>query len=69
MSAMKALPPQELLTAKQVASQLRCSVSLVYALAKKGTLASVKIGGIVRFLRSDLDDAIANNRVSGVSED
>ncbi len=48
----------ELMTARQVAKILCCSVSAVYTLARKGNLPSVKIGGMIRFRPCALNAAI-----------
>lgn len=58
-------PSEELLTARDVAAVLRCSLSLVYALARQGTVPCVKIGGLVRFRRSDIEVTIAQGSMAG----
>lgn len=52
----------DLLTARDVARILSCSVSLVYALARNGSLPCVRFGGIVRFRRSDITAVISADR-------
>lgn len=42
-------PPMSLLTAKDVAKQLKCSEVTVRRLARKGELAHHKVGKLVRF--------------------
>ena len=45
----------QLLTKKQVANLLACSVRMVERLVASGTLAAVKIRGAVRFRLSDVE--------------
>jgi excisionase family DNA binding protein len=49
-----------LVTAKQVAEELQCSISTVYALAKRGEIPSVKIGDLVRFSLERVQEALEN---------
>ena len=60
---MNATTPQ-LLAADEVAKQLSLSVSMVYKLAERGTLSSVRVGrGVVRFEQAEVDAFIARQRV------
>ena len=45
----------QLLTKKQVANLLACSVRMVERLVASGTLTAVKIRGAVRFRQSDIE--------------
>ena len=45
----------QLLTKKQVAEMLACSIRMVERLVASGTLSSVKIRGAVRFRLSDVE--------------
>jgi excisionase family DNA binding protein len=54
----------ELLTAAEVASILRLKVSTVEDYARRGVLPSVKVGRHRRFIRSELERAIADRHVS-----
>ncbi|MGA3182228.1 MAG: helix-turn-helix domain-containing protein [Verrucomicrobiota bacterium] len=45
----------QLLTKKQVANMLACSVRMVERLVASGTLTAVKIRGAVRFRSSDIE--------------
>jgi excisionase family DNA binding protein len=45
----------QLLTKKQVANLLACSVRMVERLVASGTLTAVKIRGAVRFRSSDIE--------------
>jgi excisionase family DNA binding protein len=54
-----------LLTITEVAESLRLGKSTVRVLLKRGDIASIRIGGAVRILRSDLDDFIALSRRTG----
>lgn len=51
MEATATLP---LLTAEEVAAQLRLGLSTVYGLARSGELPSMRLGGAVRFHPDDL---------------
>ena len=44
----------DLLTAGEVADLLRVSAATVYRWAEDATLSAVRIGGVVRFRRSDV---------------
>lgn len=50
-----------LLTALDVAAALSCSRSAVYALARRGVLRCVKIGGLIRFRQDDVDALLNGN--------
>lgn len=49
----------ELMTSQQVADVLRLRVSTVEDYARRGVLPSLKLGRHRRFLRSEVEDAIA----------
>ena len=49
----------ELMTAREVAEMLRIRVSTVEDYARRGLLPSVKLGRHRRFIRSELEQAIA----------
>lgn len=46
---------EELLTGQEVAKLFRVHLSTVLRWAKAGDLPAVKVGGVVRFRRSDID--------------
>lgn len=52
----------KLLRATDVAEVLNCSVSQVYALKDAGQIPYCRIGGMIRFRPSDLEDLI-NDKV------
>ena len=49
----------ELLTPQEVATRLRVSVSSVLRYARTGVLNSVRVGGMVRFRASEVDELIS----------
>lgn len=49
------MAPTDLLTAAEVALLLRVTTPTIYRWADDGTLPSVKVGGIVRFRREEID--------------
>ncbi len=52
-----------LLTVREVAERLRCSLALVYSLCEKGKLAHVRLGlgrGTIRIASSDIDAFIVS---------
>ena len=53
----------QLLTKKEVAGRLACSVRMVERLVASGTLAAVKIRGAVRFRLSDVEQIIVKGAV------
>jgi excisionase family DNA binding protein len=53
----------QLLTKKEVARLLACSVRMVERLVASGTLAAVKIRGAVRFRLSDVEQIIVKGAV------
>lgn len=53
------MPSAELLTAAEVASLLRVTSPTIYRWADDGTLPSVRVGGVVRFRRADIEAALA----------
>ncbi len=55
-----------LLTVDEVARQLRCSQSMVYALVRRGELTAVRIGVSVRFREQDVE-AFVNTNLTGQS--
>jgi excisionase family DNA binding protein len=54
---------EPLLDAQQAAMLLGIPRSSVYAYAKRGELPHVKVGKHVKFIRSDLEGAIAERRM------
>lgn len=50
---------EELLTAEQVAKWLQVTTRTIRRMVASGTLRPVKIGGIVRFRKADIDGMIA----------
>jgi excisionase family DNA binding protein len=56
----------ELLTIPEVAKLLKISVRGVRRLQQRRRIPFVKIGGAVRFTKSDLADYVKNNRVKAV---
>lgn len=48
-----------MMTTAEVAERLRVSTQTVSRWAKSGTLMSVRIGGVLRFRRSDIDALVA----------
>lgn len=57
--------PQALLSPDQVAQYLVVSRKTVYRLAATGSIASVRIGGLLRFRNSDLDNYLDTVRFGG----
>ena len=57
----------ELLTAEEVAELLHIPRSTVSDYARRGVLPSIKLGGHVRFVRSDVADAIEQLRLARVA--
>lgn len=51
-----------MLTAKEVALQLRLSARKVYAIASSGQLASHRFGGAVRFSQADVNAYVQESR-------
>lgn len=51
----------ELLTGQEVAELFRVHLSTVLRWAKSGDLAAVKVGGVVRFRRSEIDRVLNGN--------
>lgn len=51
----------ELLTASEVARQLRVSDALVYRWASEGVIGSVRSGRVVRFRQAHVDAFVAKN--------
>jgi len=58
---MKSVEFETLLTARDVAAILSCSVSAVYTMARRGEIASVRIGGMIRFRTADISAAITES--------
>ncbi len=56
----------ELLTADEVAELLHIPRSTVSDYARRGVLPSIKLGRHVRFVRSDVADAIEGLRIEGL---
>lgn len=61
-----ALP--DLLTADEVAQALRVKTSSVYRWAKVGVLPEVRIGGVVRFRREDVETLLAGTRAGEATQ-
>lgn len=55
---MKTKEEDRLMTAAELAVRLSCSLSAAYALARRGLIPCVRIGGMIRFRRSDVNDAL-----------
>lgn len=55
--------PGSLLTPREVAGLLACSVKAVYAWAARGLLPHVKLGRLTRFTRADVAEFVRSNRV------
>lgn len=62
------MPSDPLLTAAEIAPLFRVTPPTIYRWAEDGTIPSVKVGGIVRFRRSDIDALLAPVRTSAASE-
>ena len=56
---MSAIPPDEVMTVKEVADYLKIAESTVYRLVKNGSLPGRKLGGNWRFSRKGLDAWLA----------
>ena len=54
----------ELLTVQDVAGRLNISVSLVYKLITNGEIKSVRFGGAVRVMSTDLEAYVQSSRSS-----
>ena len=48
----------ELWTARETANYLRCSTMTVYRLGKTGTLPCIRLGGLVRYRRADVEHLV-----------
>lgn len=55
-------PQEGLLDVRETATYLSLSRSTIYKLSSSGRLSSVKMGGRLRFRRSDLDAYVAGHR-------
>ena len=53
--------PAELLTSQEVADIFRVSTMTVTRWAKAGTIAQVRIGGTIRFRRTDVEALLASD--------
>lgn len=49
----------DLLTASEVAPLFRVTLPTIYRWAEDGTIPSVRVGGVVRFHRSDIEALLA----------
>lgn len=58
----------QLLRPNEVAEALACSRSEVYALKDAGKLPFVKIGGMVRFRKEDIEEFIITNLVTSAEQ-
>ena len=59
---MKRNDDDRLLTATELAAILSCSPSAVYGLARGGQIPCLRIGGMIRFRRSDVNAILAEDR-------
>ena len=57
---------QPLMTAGEVASYLRCSISTVRRLTRRGELPHYRLGKIVRFRRDEIDAWLAGRHEGAV---
>lgn len=58
----------QLMRPNEVAEALACSRSEIYALKGAGKLAFVKIGGMVRFRKEDVEEFITANLVTSAEQ-
>jgi excisionase family DNA binding protein len=66
--SIDAVPLSGLLTIHDVAELLKLSVSTVRRLQRQRKIPFVKVGGSVRFVRSDLAAYLDGRRVSAIGE-
>jgi len=59
-----AVKPNEYLTRNEVSKILNISLTTLWKYDKKGILPTRKVGGKVRYLRSDVDDAMNNRKIN-----
>jgi predicted DNA-binding transcriptional regulator AlpA len=59
---MQAQPSSKLLTARDVAEILACSIRHVWRLDSAGTLRRVNVAGLVRFRQSDIENLIREGK-------
>ena len=52
-----------LMTPREVAQRLRCSLPQVYAYSSRGVLAKVKLGGKLLFQEADVDAYVQTCRI------
>ena len=55
--------PAEFLTARDVQHELRIGERLTYRLLKSGAIPSVRVNGLYRIRREDLDEALESGAV------
>ena len=66
MAADTSSSSESLLYAKQVAAILKLQLSTIYALARNGTLQSIRVGNrMVRFRRSSIHQWLADRESGG----
>ncbi len=66
--SIDAVPSSGLLTISDVAELLRLSVSTVRRLQRQRNIPFVKVGGSVRFAKSDLAAYLKRRRVGAIGE-
>ena len=66
--SIDATPASELLTIPEVADFLKVSVSLVRRLQQQRRIPFIKVGGSVRFERSDIDAYLKKRKVPSVGQ-
>jgi excisionase family DNA binding protein len=66
--SIEAVPSSGLLTISDVAELLKLSVSTVRRLQRQRKIPFVKVGGSVRFVKSDLAAYLERRRVSAIGE-
>jgi len=62
LRAERVVVPEQLLTVREVAAQLRVCQATVYKMADRGDLPHVRVAGAVRFHPADLATAVATLR-------
>lgn len=58
--------PHDLLTVEEAAAKLKLSKASIYRLAKQKRLTYLRVGSLLRFRPSDLDDFLAGREVQAV---
>ena len=62
-NAVAIAQPTEFLTARDVMDELRIGERLCYRLLKSGAIPSVRVNGLYRIRRQDLDEALESGAV------